>query len=125
MNAASIVGFATLAAIVVKFIDWLKQLQNKDWNGALTQLAVWVVGTVVILVAAQSQLASGIVVFDIRLGSLSVWDCVLAGLALGSSGSVGWQTIGNIGGGALEVRHPLFPALCKRQVPPPPPVTTP
>lgn len=80
---------ATLAALVVKITSVLKYLSAGQFREALTQVVPWVAGILVAIVAANADVASGIVIWgDMALGQLDGWSQVLAGVALGSGGSL-------------------------------------
>jgi hypothetical protein len=80
---------ATLAALVVKVTSVLKYLSAGKTREAITQLIPWLAGVVTVMVAAQANVSEGLVVFgELALGQLNVWSQILAGLALGSGGSL-------------------------------------
>jgi len=80
---------ATLAALVIKITSVLKYLSAGQVREAITQLIPWVAGVLTIMVAAQANVAEGLVVFgDLALGQLNVWSQILAGVALASGGSL-------------------------------------
>jgi hypothetical protein len=78
-------------ALAWKIVDWLKLLRVKDWNGVVTQAAVWGAGVLVIFLLAQSDFSSGITIGDMNLDALNGWSLVLVGLCIGASGSVGYD----------------------------------
>lgn len=82
----------TLAALVIKIVTVIKSI-GKDNNMVLTQLVVWVVGIAVLILAANAEITEGIVVFNGAppLGDLDFGSIVLAGLALGSTGSFAYD----------------------------------
>jgi hypothetical protein len=83
---------ASLSALVVKFTSFLKYLAAADFRAAVTQAIPWVAGFMAVLVAAQADVSQGIVVFGTTtLGQLDVWSQMLAGLALGSAGSLAYD----------------------------------
>lgn len=82
---------AALAALAVKVMTVVKSI-GKDNNKALTQVLTWLVGFGVLAVGAHAQVTEGIVVLGTtRLGDLDVASLFLAGTALGSVGSVGYD----------------------------------
>jgi len=78
-----------LAALVLKFIDFLRYAKGGDVNGVVTQLAVWFAGFGALLLVAQTQWADTIPIGDTPLAQLSVWDMLVAGLSVGSVASAG------------------------------------
>lgn len=82
----------TLAALVIKIVSVIKAI-GKNNNLVLTQVVVWVVGIGVLLLAANSGLTAGISIFTGAppLGDLDIGSVVLAGLALGSTGSFAYD----------------------------------
>lgn len=83
---------ASLAALVWKFTSTLKYASAGDFKNVLTQVIPWVAGILAVMLAAQADVAAGMVVFgDQVLGHLDGWSQVLAGLSLGSAASVGYD----------------------------------
>lgn len=81
-----------LAALVVKITSVLKAA-GKDWNYVVTQAVTWVVGILVLVLAANADLTENLVLFDgaQRLGVLNGASLVLAGLAFSSLGSFAYD----------------------------------
>jgi hypothetical protein len=80
---------ATLAALVVKFTSVLKYLSSRAFREAATQVIPWVAGVLAVVLAAQADVSEGFIVWGQQaLGDLDFWSQVLAGIALGSGGSV-------------------------------------
>lgn len=84
------VSVALLIGLIWKIGDWFKLVTNKDWNGAGTQVFMWVVGVVVLLIAAEANAFQQFSLPGMQdpLGSLNFWSMVLLGMAITSSGSV-------------------------------------
>ena len=78
-------------ALAVKIVDFVKYISNRDTNGIITQLAVWVSGVVVVFLLAATDFADGVEVAGMTLDSLNVWSQVLLGLTLGSTGSFAYD----------------------------------
>lgn len=76
-----------MAALTLKLIDFLRYCRAGDMNGALTQLAAWVAGIVVVLLVAQTDWANGIAIGDMNLSTLGFWSLVFYGLTAGSAAS--------------------------------------
>lgn len=80
-----------LAALAVKVVTVIKSI-GKDNNKALTQVVTWLVGFGVMLLGAHAQVTSDLVVLgSYRLGDLDVGSLFLAGTALSSVGSFGYD----------------------------------
>ena len=84
------VSVALLIGLIWKIGDWFKLVTNKDWNGAITQLFLWVVGSVVLLVASAANAFQSLTVPGISepIGELNTWSLILLGFTIASSGSV-------------------------------------
>ena len=91
MEVADVFTLAALAALGAKLVSALKYLLDGDGRSFATQAIVWLVGAVLVMVAAQADIAAGIVVGDTSLGSLDVWSQVLVGLQLSSSASFAYD----------------------------------
>lgn len=85
---SSLIGVALVAALALKFTDFLKFLSVKDWKSATTQLLTWGGAFVVIVLVAHSSLASTVVIQGLHLYHASWADQLLAALLLGSFGSL-------------------------------------
>jgi hypothetical protein len=83
---------ATLAALVVKITSVLKYLTSGAYREGITQVVPWVAGVIGVMVMAQADVSSDLVVWGTQtLGSLNTWSQVLAGVALGSTGSFAYD----------------------------------
>lgn len=80
---------AGLAFAINKTVSVIKAATNKDINAAVTQLTVWVVGFIAILLAAHAQLTENLVVpgLSTPLGLLDWPSLVLIAWILGGTGS--------------------------------------
>lgn len=87
MDVGSFVPLVAALALIVKLVDWIKYIKNKDTNGVVTQAAVWVAGVGVVFLLASTDFASGVEVGGLALDSLNAWSLVLLGLTVGSTGS--------------------------------------
>lgn len=86
-----IIGIASLIALAVKIVDFVKYLRASDWNAAVTQAATWVAGVLVVLLAANADITAGIDVGGTPLGAMNVWSLIFVGLSLLSLGSVAYD----------------------------------
>ena len=84
------ITLATLAALAGKIVSFIKYLVARDWNAVATQAAVWIAGIVVVLLAAQSEIAD-ITIGDQALSALDFASQVLVGLGLGSAFSFAYD----------------------------------
>ena len=85
------VPVVVLAALVLKFTDWLKLVSAKDWNAVITQLTAWAAGVGGVALVAQTDFASAVPVGDFTLATLNGWSLIVAGLSLASTASVGYD----------------------------------
>lgn len=101
-----VVSLAALAALVVKIVGVVKAI-GKDRNLVWTQVVTWVVGIGVLFLAAEAELTEHLVLFAgaAQLRDLDPASIVLAGLALGSSGSFAYDVKKAIDG-ADNAREP-------------------
>lgn len=82
------VPLAAMLALIKKFNDWIKQVVNRDVNGAVTQVLVWIVGVAGVWIAAQTDFASGIQIGDKNLSTLNFGSIVFVGLFIASTASL-------------------------------------
>ena len=84
------ISVALLAALIWKLSDMSKLVTNKDWNGLLTQLWVYVLGIVIFVIAGNANAFEGLTVPGMvePLGSLDILSLCLIGLCVASFGSV-------------------------------------
>jgi ABC-type transport system involved in cytochrome c biogenesis permease subunit len=82
-----------MAALTLKIIDFLRYVRAADINGVLTQLFAWVGGVVVVILAANTDWASGIQIGDKNLANLGFWSLVFFGLTAGSGASIAKDTL--------------------------------
>lgn len=80
---------AGLAFAINKTVSVVKSALNKDVNAAVTQLVVWVIGFIVISLAAHAQLTENLVVpgLTVALNNLDWQSLVLVAYILGGTGS--------------------------------------
>lgn len=76
------------AALLVALINFGRYLSGRDWNAAMTQLTAWLAGVVVMILASETDWASGIDVAGVPLGSLNTASLILLGFTVASTGSV-------------------------------------
>lgn len=101
---------AGLALAVNKTVSVVKSFANKDKNGAVTQMLVWVVGVGAVILAAHARLTSEMLIpgLNVALGSLDTSSHVLLGWILGSSGSFAFDVKKAIDNGDTAAEPPLL-----------------
>lgn len=82
------VPLVAMLALIKKLNDWIKQVANRDVNGAVTQALVWAVGVFGVWIAAQTDFASGIPIGDKTLADLNSGSLVFVGMFIASSASL-------------------------------------
>lgn len=82
---------AFLTALAVKATSTIKYLTSGDARAAASQVIAWACGVAVVVLAAQADIASGLDIGGVPLGSLDFGSQVLAGLGLGSAGSFAYD----------------------------------
>ena len=82
------VAAAGLLALIKKFIDFAKYATNKDLNGAMTQIVVWVAGVVAVILYAATDWANTIAFGGLTLADMNMASLIALGLALGSGASL-------------------------------------
>lgn len=83
---------ASLAAFAIKVTSVLKYLSAGQVREAITQVVPWLAGVIMVAVAAHANVSQDLVVFgEMALRQLNGWSQVLAGVALGSTGSFAYD----------------------------------
>ena len=102
-------ALAVLAALVaagtpavMKGLDFVKFLTNRDWNAAITQASAWLIGLSVAFALKASDL-------DVGIDELNVWTIVLGGFVLGSSASVTIDAFKSIDNSQSAAKPSLIP----------------
>lgn len=80
-----------MAVLVFATINFLKAVRAKDANSALTQVIVWVAGVLVVLLAAETDFAAGIMIGDQALTTLNFWSLLFIGLTISSLATFGTE----------------------------------
>lgn len=108
-----------LGAIVFALINFMKFVRAKDWNAAFTQAAVWVAGVIVVAVAAQAEIAKGLVVpgTTFALSGLDFASQILVGMQASSLFTFGNEVKKAIDNGDNAQTPPLTRAAT-RYIPP-------
>jgi hypothetical protein len=82
-----IVPTVALAALVWKFVDFLKYLFARDWNGVVTQIIAWAAGLGAVWLAAATRFGASISIGDMSLAGLNGSEKVFIGLLVTSIAS--------------------------------------
>lgn len=113
-SALVLVGFAGLAALVVKLIDFVRLVSamiggDKTQGSAIvTQVLVWAAGIAGVLLFAASDLGNTVDLTDsLTLDSVNLATKVLVGIMLGSAGSLFVDAKQAIDNGDTAVKPPL------------------
>lgn len=75
-------------ALIKKLLDFFKYCTNQDWNGAVTQIAVWLSGVLVVTLYAQTDWAETFSFAGFTLADMNFASLIALGIGLGSSASV-------------------------------------
>jgi Family of unknown function (DUF5699) len=90
--AVQVVTLTTLAALAVKVTSVLRYAAAGQIRDVITQLIPWTAGILLFFLAGAAAVAAPLTLWgDVPLGDMDVWSKVLAGLALGSGGSVAFH----------------------------------
>lgn len=87
-NTIETIGLASLIALGMKFVSFLKYLKAKDWNGVFTLLIVWVAGIAVVFLAAAADVTKTLAIAGFVLGDINNASRLLLGMMLLSLGAV-------------------------------------
>jgi hypothetical protein len=101
----------TLAAVVWKIVEAVKNGISGKWGDVTTLVVVWGAGIAVAFVAAQSDIAGGIEVWDTTLGELDWASLLLLGIGLSSVSAVGYETKKAVDGGQSAEQPSVFDSL--------------
>ena len=87
------ISVALLAALIWKLGDLSKLVTNRDWNGLFTQVWIYVLGIVIVLVAGNANAFEGLVIPGMTepMGSLDGLSLVIIGLCIASFGSTAFD----------------------------------
>lgn len=85
LGVVAVVGIPTL---IIKILDFGKDLAHQRWRDAGLQAGAWLAAFVVLWLFAQTRYAAGIDVGGFGLADADVAELVLLALSVGSAGSV-------------------------------------
>lgn len=83
-----IFGLAALVALGMKVVSLLKFLRSGWTDDAFTQVVTWVVGVVIVFLAAEADITQDVALYGTTLGAANVASKILIGMSLLSIGSV-------------------------------------
>ena len=99
---------AALATLIGKITSVIKYVSAGDYRPAITQVLVWAIGVVTVMLAAQSDLAETFnTVGGQVLAQLDTWSQVLAGVSLASGISFGFDGIKALTNSDVSPEPPL------------------
>ena len=78
---------ASMSALVIVVINFLRYARARDLDGVATIAAAWVAGVIAVSLAAQSDFAGSIEFGGSALSAMNLWSQVFAGMSLASVGS--------------------------------------
>lgn len=83
------IALLAIALLANKIIELLKQIRNKDVNGALTLISLFIAGVAALTLAAHAAVTEGTIIpgTGAALGSLDFASLVLLGLMITATGS--------------------------------------
>lgn len=110
MDITGLAGVAVLA-LAKQMMDLLKYLSNREWNGVLTIVAAWIVGTVTVLLVSFTTLGKGDI-FGVTLAHQGIYGRVILGMIVGSATGLAHETLKAIRKQG-DPKPPLFPGLVK------------
>lgn len=92
MDLGSVFTLLGAAAVVWKFMDLFKFLEQKDWRAARNQVEVMVLGVIALFVLAQTDFSAFIpIAHNFTLATVNGWSIVWIGISVASVGSVGYD----------------------------------
>lgn len=109
----SLVPAVFLGALVFAVVNWVKDLKAGDWNAAITQAVVWIIGFVVVWIAGQSRTFGAWAPLGTQLKLLGWPDLLFVGINLGSAGTTGNELLKALDNTNSGVKPMMFPGLSK------------
>lgn len=103
------VPLVAAAAVVITALGLVKAVKNKDWNVAVSTVAAWIIGVVVVLLLAGSDFGDRIALGDTgeTLGSLDLAGLLLVGLVFSSFAQTLYDVIKAVDNTTTTKRDPL------------------
>ena len=100
---------ALIAAVVKKFVDFVRQLRGKDTSAVVTQLLAWALGIVAVYLTANVDFASAVTFANTSLDQMGLWTQTVLGVLVGSVGSVGKDALKALDNTQTEATPQLVP----------------
>jgi hypothetical protein len=100
---------ALIAAVVKKFVDFVRQLRGKDTSAVVTQLLAWVLGIVAVYLTAHVDFASAVNFANMSLDQMGLLTQTVLGILVGSVGSVGKDALKALDNNQTEAAPKLVP----------------
>lgn len=79
-------GWASLAALVLTAVNFVKYLRARQWDAVVKQAIAWVAGIALVVIAAHSDFGASLPIMDRSLDQFNWASQVLIGLSLASLG---------------------------------------
>lgn len=98
-----------LAALVVKFTDFLKFVTNRDTSAISTQVMTWLAGVAGVFLYSGADLPGGLSFGGVPITDLNGLGKLLMGLAIASTGSFGYDVSRRIDSSDTAMTPPLLP----------------
>lgn len=105
---------ALIAAVVKKFVDFVRQLRGRDTSAIVTQLLAWVLGVVAVYLTAHVDFASAVEFANMSLDDMSLWTQTVLGVLVGSVGSVAKDGLKALDNSQTEAAPKLVPGPTER-----------
>lgn len=80
-----------MIALILKLVDFLKSITNKDKNAIVTQGFTWLFATAVVALYSQTAWAGNLEFGGQTLENMNLASIIAVGLALGSTASTGFD----------------------------------
>jgi hypothetical protein len=109
---------AAFVALVITTINFLRHLRGQEWGGAATVASSWAAGVIAVMIAAQTDFASGIAVGDRSLEGLNLASQVFVGLSAASIASFVTDLKKAVDTTDSAVKPALFPTSAPKVVDP-------
>jgi uncharacterized membrane protein len=88
MTDIEFVPILVLGLVVYTLTNLLKYLRARDWNGVVTLLGAWVIGTIAVWIVGATDWASTVTVGGLKTLDMLSWaEKILVGLVITSVGS--------------------------------------
>lgn len=103
------VPLLVMLATVKKIVDLARYARGGEWNGVITQVSVWAGGVAVVVLVAQTDWASTVVLGGVALAKMGFWSQVFGGIAVGSVASLAQDGLKAVDNHQSEAKPTLLP----------------